>query len=388
MNAEVSSILRNVESHPPPAPVAPVAPAESRVRVLQFGPGLGVRGGVSSVEQLICDYLPPYASIRHVPTMEEGTAWTRVSTFARAIGVLRRALVSTEPTIFHVHFASRGSTLRKMILASMVAHAGRPLVLHAHGGGFDRFHARLPPAVRVRLNSCLQRASVFIALSQRWRDFYIDTCELSPAQVTVLPNPVRWNPDVPNRAAHTRVQFLALGRISPGKGSFDLIRAFGALPPGLRARSRLVLAGDGDVEGARRAAAPLGNAVQVRDWVGAAERDRLLAESDVFVLPSHAEGLPMSLLEAMSSGLPSIVTPVGGIPDVFTHEVEGLFVAPGRVDELAAAMTRLLNADGERTAAGRRAHARARALDVHVYARRLGEIYQRIAPIADCRGLA
>ena len=96
----------------------------------------------------------------------------------------------------------------------------------------------------------------------------------------------------------------------------------------------------------------------------------------------------MSLLEAMSSGLPSIVTPVGGIPEVFSHEIEGLFVAPGRVAELAAAMARMLSDGAERTAAGRRAHARARALDVHVFARRLGDIYQRIAPIADIRGLA
>jgi len=385
MNAEVSTVRREVVAQAPPQVVAP---ADSRVRVLQLGPGLGVRGGVSSVEQLICDYLPPYVSIRHVPTMEEGSAFTRATTFARAVGAVRGALASLEPTIFHLHFASRGSALRKMILATMIARAGRPLVLHAHGGGFDRFHAALPAGLRRRLNACLQRASVFIALSQRWRDFYVETCELSPAQVTVLPNPVRWNPEVPNRIAHTRVQFVALGRISPAKGSFDLIRAFGGLPSGLRARSRLVLAGDGDVEGARRLAAPLGESVQVRTWLGAAERDRLLADSDVFVLPSHAEGLPMSLLEAMSSGLPSIVTPVGGIPEVFSHEIEGLFVAPGRVAELSAAMARMLNDGAERTAAGRRAHARARALDVHGYARRLGDIYQRIAPIADIRELA
>jgi glycosyltransferase involved in cell wall biosynthesis len=385
MNAEVSSVRREVGVQVR-QPV--IAPPDGRVRVLQFGPGLGVRGGISSVEQLICDYLAPYVTIRHVSTMEEGSVLTRAAAFARAVKALQRALASPEPTIFHLHFASRGSTLRKMILATMVARAGRPLVLHAHGGGFDRFHAGLPAGLRHRINACLQRANVFIALSQHWRDFYVDTCELSPAQVTVLPNPVRWNPEMPIRSAHARVQFLTLGRISAGKGSFDLIRAFAALPPALRARARLVLAGDGDVEGARRMAAPLGDAAVVHSWVGAAERDRLLAESDVFVLPSHAEGLPMALLEAMAAGLPSIVTPVGGIPEVFTHKAEGLFVAPGRVAELTAAMTQMLGDDAERLAAGRRAHARARALDVHVYARRLGDIYQRIAPVADIRGIA
>ena len=150
------------------------------MRVLQFGPSLNVRGGITSVEQLICDYLPPYVSMRHVPTMEDGSTLTKVSVFARAVQVLRRSLESPEPTIVHIHFASRGSTLRKLILAEMVVRAGRPLVLHAHGSEFDEFHRRLPSAVRRNINGTLQRANVFITLSTQWRDFYVEECEISP----------------------------------------------------------------------------------------------------------------------------------------------------------------------------------------------------------------
>jgi glycosyltransferase involved in cell wall biosynthesis len=383
MSAEVSTIHRVFEATRPASPSP-----EGRARVLQFGPGLDVRGGVSAVEQIICNHLAPYAAVRHVPTMRDGSALSKASAFTRAVKVMRTALASPEPAIFHLHFASRGSTFRKVILASMVTRAGRPLVLHAHGGGFDKFHAGLPRGLRDKVNACLQRASVFIVLSQRWRDFFIETCELSPSQVCVLPNPVRWNPEIPNRAGRGHVQFLALGRIAEHKGSFDLLRAFGALPPQLRAHARLVLAGDGDLDRARRLAAPFGDAVRVLSWVGPVERDRLLAASDVFVLPSHAEGLPMALLESMAAGLPSIVTPVGGIPDVFTNGSDGLFVGVGQVGELVAAMARMLEEEGERLAAGRRAHARVRSLDVQTYARRLGEIYQRIAPVAGVRELA
>ena len=394
MNAEAISVRQETVRQAIPRPEIDVgvpqraAAFDGRMKIMQFGPGLEVRGGISSVERLICDYLPPYASIRHVPTMEEGSFITRAATFASAVRTLQRALAAPDPVIFHIHFASRGSTLRKLILAAMVAQARRPLVLHAHGGRFDQFHARLPAALRRRVNSCLQQASVFIALSQRWRDFFVDTCELSPSQVAVLPNPVRWNAVVPNRAGRSQVQFIALGRISEGKGSFDILKAFAALPATLQARARLVLAGDGDVEGARRLAQPFGDRVRVLTWVDAAERDRLLAASDIFVLPSHAEGMPMSLLEAMAAGLPSIVTPVGGIPEVFTHGREGLLVTPGHVTELTAAMTRLLGDEAERLAAGRRAHIRASALDVHAYARRLADIYQRIAPVGDVREMA
>jgi glycosyltransferase involved in cell wall biosynthesis len=384
MSADPTTMLLPRVVPPPRAPL----PRETRVKVLQMGPALDVRGGVSSVEQLICDYLPPYASIRHVATMTEGTRLANAAVFARAIRALLRTLESIDPAVVHIHFASRGSTLRKLILASMVLRARRPLILHAHGAGFDRFHRGLPAPVRSLVNRTLQQASVLIALSSQWRDFYVQECEVSPSQVVVLPNPVRVPARVPDRAGRAQVQFLHLGRLGKRKGGYDLLNAFAALPEAMRARARLVLAGDGDVEGMRKLAAPFGDRVRVLSWIDANERDRLLAESDVFVLPSYAEGVPMSLLEAMAAGLPCITTPVGGIPDVFTHGAEGLLVPPGDAAQLRAAMSTFIGDEPARLAAGRRAYESARAFDVHAYARRLADIYQRIAPVAELRETA
>jgi glycosyltransferase involved in cell wall biosynthesis len=383
MSADPTTVLLP-RALPPRAP----APREGRVKVLQMGPALDVRGGISSVEQLICDYLPPYAAVRHVATMTEGGKLANAAVFARALRALSRTLQSIEPAIVHIHFASRGSTLRKIILANLVLHARRPLILHAHGAGFDQFHRGLPAPLRGLVNRTLQQASVLIALSSQWRDFYVQECEVSPSQVVVLPNPVRVPARVPDRSGRTQVQFLHLGRLGKRKGGYDLMNAFATLPESARARARLVLAGDGDVEGMRKLAAPFGDRVRVLSWIDAHERDRLLAESDVFVLPSYAEGVPMSLLEAMAAGLPSITTPVGGIPDVFTHGAEGLLVAPGDAGQLRAAMSTFIGDEPARLAAGRRACERARAFDVHAYARSLADIYQRISPVAELREFA
>jgi len=375
----------------PPAPPTPavqpvrVVTPTRRIKVVQFGPALDVRGGITTVEQHICDYLATYVSIRHVATMDEGSKFGRAFLYARAVRELRRVLASIDPCIVHIHFASRGSALRKMILADMVTRAGRPLVLHAHGGYFDQFHRRLPAVLRHTVDGILQRADVLITLSSRWRDFYVNECEVSPSHVTVLPNPVHWTPDVPNRSGRSVVQFLFLGRMCQKKGTYDLVNAFAALPDAVRARARLTLAGDGDVEAIRKLAEPFGEQMRVLPWIDSSERERLLAQSDVFVLPSYHEGVPMALLEAMAAGLPAIVTPVGGIPDVLRTGVEGLMVEPARVTELSAAMARLVSQEGERIAYGRRAHERARSYDVHGYARSLAEIYQRIAPVADYR---
>jgi glycosyltransferase involved in cell wall biosynthesis len=373
-----------------PRVVTPRPPAlrEGRVKVLQMGPALDVRGGVSSVEQLICDYLPSYASIRHVATVTEGAKLGRAAVFAKSVYTLSRALDDVDAPIVHIHFASRGSTLRKFILANMVLRARRPLILHAHGAGFDTFHRGLPAPVRRFVCRTLQQASVLIALSSQWRDFFVHDCEVSPSQIVVLANPVRVPMRIPDRAGRNQVQFLHLGRLGRRKGGYDLLNAFAALPESIRARARLVMAGDGDVEGMKKLAEPFGDRVRVVPWIDAHERDRLLAESDVFVLPSYAEGVPMALLEAMAAGLPCITTPVGGIPDVFTHGAEGLLVAPGDGSQLRSAMSTFITDEPARLAAGRRAHESARAHDVHAYARRLADIYQRIAPVAELRETA
>jgi glycosyltransferase involved in cell wall biosynthesis len=393
MSAEPAGILRPTVL-PTPAPVR-VGTREGRVRVLQFGPALDARGGISTVEQLVNDYLPPYAAIRHVATTHEGAWPARLWLFARAVATLWRAVDSIEPTVVHIHFASRGSTLRKMLLARMVINARKPLILHAHGGGFDKFHRGLPPMLGRMVSRTLQQANVLITLSTQWRDFYIRECELAPSQVVVLPNPVRVPAKVPDRSGRAQVQFVHLAKLGKSKGSYDLVNAFGALPPELRNRARLVLAGNGDLEGVRRLAAPIneaqkdgaGERVRVLSWIDTQARDRLLDDSDVFVLPSYAEGLPMSLLEAMAAGLPSITTGVGGIPDVLSHGVEGSLIRPGDQAALTAAMAQYITDESARLTAGRRAQERARSFDVHAYARRLADIYQRIAPVGEMREL-
>ena len=381
MNAEPASVMRSV---PVPASAPRATALDARVQVVQLGPSLTVRGGVTAVAQLICDYLTPYASIRHVPTMHEGSHLSRALMFGKAVHTVSRILESNQPTVVHIHFSSRGSTIRKMFLAQQVINARQPLIMHAHGGSFDSFHRSLPPFLKRLVNRTMQQANLVIVLSSQWRDFYIRECELAPSQVVVLPNPVRVPARMPERPRRNEVQFVHLAKLAKLKGSYDLIHAFRALPDELRSRARLVLAGHGETEELRQMAGDDPH-IKVLSWIDTAERDRLLAESDVFTLPSYVEGLPMALLEAMAAGLPSITSPVGGIPDCFTDGVEGLMVTPGDIGQLKDAMVRLIVDEDLRAAAGQRAHVRARNYDVHSYARRLSDYYQRIAPVGEMR---
>ena len=86
----------------------------------------------------------------------------------------------------------------------------------------------------------------------------------------------------------------------------------------------------------------------------------LLAASDVGLLSSVSEGIPLFLIEAMASGVPVVATRVGGIPEVVDHEQQGLLVPSGDAEALAAALGRLRSDAELRTALAEAGPQRAR----------------------------
>jgi glycosyltransferase involved in cell wall biosynthesis len=135
---------------------------------------------------------------------------------------------------------------------------------------------------------------------------------------------------------------IFVGRLAPEKELPSLIRAFAATRRAVPGAT-LVLVGEGPVRSELEAlAAGLEGAVrftgsqtgaQVRDWLQA---------SDVFALVSSNEGLACSLLEAMSAGLPSVVSDIPANVQLVENEVHGLHSALGSADPIAGALHRLL----------------------------------------------
>ena len=104
----------------------------------------------------------------------------------------------------------------------------------------------------------------------------------------------------------------------------------------------------------------------------------LLAAADVFVLASRHEGLSIALLEAMTAGLPVVVTTVGAAPSVVTEGREGVLVPSGDPDALADAIVALLADPARRQSMGAAAAARAEAFDIVGAARQLEAVYRRV----------
>lgn len=164
--------------------------------------------------------------------------------------------------------------------------------------------------------------------------------------VTVVPYGIdvaRFEPRARNGARPAEVVVGAVARLSPEKGLDDLLRAV-ALLVERGMPLRVVLAGDGPRrQRLERLAGQLGIAGRV-DFRGEVPHEQVpavLAELDVFVMPSRAEGFGVAALEAAAMELPVVASRVHGLPDVVVDGVTGLLVPPRKVDALADAIGRL-----------------------------------------------
>jgi glycosyltransferase involved in cell wall biosynthesis len=312
--------------------------------------------------------------IEYVATHCDGGAGQKLLAAARGLRRFAGILLAQRRVLVHVHCASRASFWRKCVFMA-IAHAARcPVVLHLHGGGFARFYEQECGLLgRRAVRHFLGRAACVIALSEHWRA-WLAQAGANP-NIVCIPNPVRAEAASAPRARRNAILFL--GRIADAKGVPELLKAFSVLrmsaPDAL-----LVCAGAGDIERAARQAEALGieDAVRFPGWLGEDQKRAWLRRAGVFVLPSHAEGLPMSLLEAMAAGVPAVASAVGGIPDVVKHGVNGLLVAPGDSVDLLRALRRLLRDAPLAAALGAagRETVRARFAPEQVLAR-LGEVY-------------
>ena len=178
------------------------------------------------------------------------------------------------------------------------------------------------------------------------------------------------------------VRVLYVGTLSRRKGLGDLADALPALAAEslpswtLEVVGGAAEVGEEEAEELRAAVREAGYGASLLGPLPGAEVRRKLAESQVFVLPSHWEGQPIAILEAMAAGLAIVATTVGAIPDVIRDGEEGLLVEPHDPAALGAALARVIGDRDLRHRLGAAARARiATHHDVSHLRARLAGIY-------------
>ena len=197
------------------------------------------------------------------------------------------------------------------------------------------------------------------------------------AHIRVMPNVV--DTDVFTPAPHDRhdgpVRLLNVGALAEKKGHRYLLDALAEL--GTRREATLDLVGDGELRGeleAHAARLGLSDAVRFHGEVPKEEVAELMRGADLFVLPSLHENLPCVLIEAMASGLPSVATRVGGVPELLDAEA-GVVVPPAEPGALAEAVRAAIERDFDSAEIARRARER---YSYDAVSRRWNAVYEEL----------
>jgi len=289
---------------------------------------------------------------------------------------LARRLEELRVDHLHDHIAE-GSASVAMLASAMT---GVPFSMTVHGPEeFDR-------APSLALDVKVHRASFTAAISDyaraqllRWADapdwpkIEVVPCGVAPG---LLDGERRRTPD-------SRL-LVSVGRLEPAKGQLVLIDAVSRLVQDGDAPVELAIAGEGPLrpmlEGRIRSLG-LQGMVTLRGALDHREVAALIADARALVMPSFAEGLPVTIMEAFALGRAVIATPVGGIPELVRPGENGWLVAPGSPDALAGAMREALTTSTRRLdRLGRAGRERvAERHDMRTSAARLAHLFARSA---------
>ena len=359
-------------------------------KVALLGPLPPTIGGIATHMQNLLDG-PLGSRVRFFPveTMSRKhgqTDYERESLFAKAGQILRDAatliavLARRRPDLVHINSSFNSGAFWRDALFTLIARIWRrPVLLQMHGGRLDEFRALFPNWVWPLIHWVLRRGAHIAVLSQ---------AQAAPLRKTDLADRTRIIPNMIDTTAFDQSKpdgpftFLVIAsHFTVEKGVPDVVNAFAQMGE-TAANCRLVLIGSGAEEENLKALCQersLEDRVVFTGFLPKPEVRAWLTQTHVFVLPSHSEGFPMVVLEAMASGLPVVSTRVGAIPDLIAEGVNGFVVEVGDVAGLADRMATLYHHDRLRLDMGRVNRTLMHDhYDVHAVSKRFFQLYQEV----------
>lgn len=304
-----------------------------------------VRGGVAAVENVYSTFYQPF---NHVTTTVTNGQVKKLLVLCKAIlQFLYWMLFHPEIKIVHVQGSVGASFWRKAIFIYIAKFFHKKVVWHMHAGRFAVFYQQHRYAVR----KVVDKIDVIIALSEYWKEYFKN--EFPTKRVEIIKNVI--SAPVVHKQQTGYFTLLFLGLLGKNKGIYDLLECIRDHKVEFQGKLKLYIGGNGEIEHVKQLIKEYGivDIVIFEGWVSGDKKIELLNKSDAYILPSYKEGLPISILEAMSYGMPIISTPVGGIPEIVSNGENGYLVEPGNKEDIYKAIMSLLNDADLRNRMGR-----------------------------------
>lgn len=347
------------------------------IDVLIAGPASRDTGGVARYVTEQQRVLPDDIGVRVFDVRTPpGTGWRRflLAMVLSLVDAVRFPL-RERPDVLHVH-TSYGFAFYRASYYVLVGTLlwRRPVVVHVHGSAFDEFLANAGTFTRWWQTTILRRADRVIVLSSYWKRIVGERVPLH--RILVVPNavdPSGYDPAIPDDPTITFVSNLI-----ERKGVPEFVTAIDRLKRDGVDTFEVEIAGDGPLAEQVETLASEHDGITYHGYVSESDKRALLDGGSIFVLPTHAEGLPIALLEGMAGGNAVVSTHVGSIPEVIGPE-NGIVIEPGDPDRLLQALQRLLE-ERELSAIGRRnAETIAQSYSWDVVSERLATTYRELA---------
>lgn len=328
-------------------------------KIMVVGPSPSQIGGVATFLGILLSSptLQEKFELIHVNTSRdmrgEGIAGRlaiiNINYFVRQIIQFLKMSLQEKPQISHIPINMSWAFWKETAFILLARIMGMKVVAHLHEGVFDQYYLKSPLLIRWLIGWVLHQTDVVIALSNYWKNFLLKEVR-SDLNVEVVPNtvsPVFAAIAGKNKAVSTEKIVLFVGTLSRKKGVLDILKAVPIINSCYR-DTQFLFAGspetEGDSEEIKRICdeGKLDGFVEFLGVVTGQEKIDLFQRATLFVLPSYVDNFPYSILEAMSSGLPVITTPVGAIPDVVKNGRNGFLIEPGDYEALADRILKLL----------------------------------------------
>jgi glycosyltransferase involved in cell wall biosynthesis len=306
----------------------------------------------------------------------------------RVYGRLDAVLKEYEPDVIHTHLHVLRYALPSMMLRKRVA-----MVHTVHNLADREIEPRARLIQRYALTHGVEPVAVAEEVAASLGKLYgVRHCRVI---ANGIPTELYANPQVPRkewRGKHgfqdNDVFFVCVARFASQKNHALLLESF-AQGPASDPRAHLVLVGEGNLRADLQEQARKLNLGGKVHFLGLrSDIPDILGAMDMFVLSSDYEGNPLSVLEAMASGLPIVSTAVGGVPNLFETGIEGFLTPPGDVQGLAKSMNSLLKYEAARQAMRAAAANRARTnFDVAKMVHAYEEVYEDLLAHSQLRSV-
>lgn len=315
--------------------------------VLMVGSTLDVKGGMTTVVEGFLNNEFKNSKLHYIPTHINKNKVQQMIFYLIALIKIILCMNFKNVKIVHIHFSERGSFSRKNIVLKIAKFFRKKVIIHMHGAEFKEFYEGSSNIKQIKILNFLKKSDKVIVLGNSWNEYVKSLDE--KINTVIMPNFVKARKERVIFNSKNEINILFLAVITKRKGIFDLIEAIKLLTEDRKYtdyKINVIVAGTGIEESQakqRIKELKLEKNFQFKGWVNNKEKLKLLSQSQIFVLPSYNEGLPMSILEAMSYGIPIISTSVGSIEDAIKHNHNGLIIQPGDIESLKESIGYLIN---------------------------------------------